>query len=42
MGVTSSTCKEWQPTLISMGNHKLGKNAKEAELNGKEGTTVTL
>ena len=22
-----------------MGNHRLGKNAKEAELNGKEGTT---
>ena len=22
-----------------MGNHRLGKNAKEAELNGREGTT---
>ena len=25
-----------------MGNHRLGKNAKEAELNGKEGTTRGL
>ena len=38
-GKLDSTCKEWQPGLISMGNHWLGKNAEEAELNGKEGTT---